>query len=125
MVKITIESRGKNYVDEGEAVLAFTVKADQEISGDEIASPISAHLCGEGNQTLVLKNVCTSLGTMANQLYKRQATRALAYAKMLDAFQMGFEGRNVEVSDGREKPCGCDCCPMEDEEDGEDGKEAD
>lgn len=124
MVKITIESRGKTYVDEGEAVLAFMVKADQEISGDEIASPISAHLCGEGNQTLILKNVCASLGTMANQLYKRQATRALAYAKMLDAFQMGFEGRNVEVGEYSEKRCGCDACPLE-EEDREDGKETD
>lgn len=124
MVKITIESRRKTYTDEGDAVLAFTVKADQEIGSDGIASPVSAHLCGEGNQTLILKNVCASLGAMANHLYERQASRALAYAKMLEAFQKGFDGEGCEVGAEGEKPCGCDACPLE-EEDREDGKEAD
>lgn len=122
MVKITIESKGKTYVDEGEAVLAFAVKEAREIRDDKMASPMPIHLCGEGNRTYILKSVCVALGSMVNHLYERQASRAIAYAMMLDAFRKGFDGEDVEVINEREKPCGCDCCPMEDEEDGEDGK---
>ena len=124
MVKITIESRRKTYADEGEAVLAFVVKEDRKPAGDKTETPVSVHLCGGGNLTHILKNACMTLGAMANQLYERQASRALAYAKMLEAFQKGFDGEGCEVGAEGEKPCGCDACPLE-EEDREDGKEAD